>query len=217
MSSSLGVGMHPWGKWGRNFVEYGVVAARAALADAGRRLARRAARRRRRHRPQRLPRLRRRRDVRAGARLDRRAGRVVVRRLRLGRTGARGRARRRSSPGCATSHSSSARTRRRRASSRPTPASGRTTPTGCASGCSARPTRPTSRSTRAAGWTLYGATERDFAEVKVEERAARLEQPQRALPQGRLGRGRPGVADGRRSVATCSRSARRPTAAPRSC
>jgi acetyl-CoA acetyltransferase len=31
----LGVGMHPWGKWGRNFVEYGVHAARAALGDAG--------------------------------------------------------------------------------------------------------------------------------------------------------------------------------------
>ncbi|MHB8465866.1 MAG: lipid-transfer protein [Acidimicrobiales bacterium] len=31
----LGVGMHPWGKWGRNFVEYGVAAAEAALADAG--------------------------------------------------------------------------------------------------------------------------------------------------------------------------------------
>lgn len=31
----LGVGMHPWGKWGRNFVEYGVVAANQALADAG--------------------------------------------------------------------------------------------------------------------------------------------------------------------------------------
>ena len=30
----IGAGMHPWGKWGRNFVEYGVVAARAALADA---------------------------------------------------------------------------------------------------------------------------------------------------------------------------------------
>ncbi len=30
----LGVGMHPWGKWGRDFTEYGVVAARAALADA---------------------------------------------------------------------------------------------------------------------------------------------------------------------------------------
>ncbi|WP_221762746.1 lipid-transfer protein [Nonomuraea sp. WAC 01424] len=31
----LGAGMHPWGKWGRPFVEYGVAAARAALRDAG--------------------------------------------------------------------------------------------------------------------------------------------------------------------------------------
>ena len=31
----LGVGMHPWGKWGRNFVEYGVKAAEDALKDAG--------------------------------------------------------------------------------------------------------------------------------------------------------------------------------------
>ena len=31
----LGVGMHPWGKWGKNFVEYGIVAARQALDDAG--------------------------------------------------------------------------------------------------------------------------------------------------------------------------------------
>ncbi|WP_370291060.1 lipid-transfer protein [Nocardioides sp.] len=30
-----GAGMHPWGKWGRNFTEYGVHAARAAMADAG--------------------------------------------------------------------------------------------------------------------------------------------------------------------------------------
>jgi len=30
-----GVGMHPWGKWGHSFVKYGVHAARAALADAG--------------------------------------------------------------------------------------------------------------------------------------------------------------------------------------
>jgi acetyl-CoA acetyltransferase len=30
----LGVGMHPWGKWGHNFVEYGVAAIRDALADA---------------------------------------------------------------------------------------------------------------------------------------------------------------------------------------
>ncbi|MEI6452985.1 MAG: lipid-transfer protein [Actinomycetes bacterium] len=31
----LGAGMHPWGKWGRSFIEYGVAAARAALDDAG--------------------------------------------------------------------------------------------------------------------------------------------------------------------------------------
>lgn len=31
----LGAGMHPWGKWGRNFTEYGIVAAQAALKDSG--------------------------------------------------------------------------------------------------------------------------------------------------------------------------------------
>ena len=31
----LGAGMHPWGKWGHSFVEYGVAAAREALTDAG--------------------------------------------------------------------------------------------------------------------------------------------------------------------------------------
>ena len=31
----IGMGMHPWGKWGKNFVEYGIKAARDALADAG--------------------------------------------------------------------------------------------------------------------------------------------------------------------------------------
>ncbi len=31
----LGVGMHPWGKWGRNFVEYGIEACQNALKDAG--------------------------------------------------------------------------------------------------------------------------------------------------------------------------------------
>lgn len=31
----LGVGMHPWGKWGRSFVEYGLEASRRALEDAG--------------------------------------------------------------------------------------------------------------------------------------------------------------------------------------
>ena len=31
----LGVGMHPWGKWGKNFVEYGIKACQDALRDAG--------------------------------------------------------------------------------------------------------------------------------------------------------------------------------------
>jgi len=31
----LGVGMHRWGKWGKNFVEYGLKACRDALDDAG--------------------------------------------------------------------------------------------------------------------------------------------------------------------------------------
>ncbi len=31
----LGAGMHEWGKWGRPFVEYGLAAARAAMSDAG--------------------------------------------------------------------------------------------------------------------------------------------------------------------------------------
>lgn len=31
----LGVGMHPWGKWGRNFVDYGVAAINDAVDDAG--------------------------------------------------------------------------------------------------------------------------------------------------------------------------------------
>ena len=31
----IGAGMTPWGKWGKNFVEYGVTAAREALEDAG--------------------------------------------------------------------------------------------------------------------------------------------------------------------------------------
>jgi acetyl-CoA acetyltransferase len=31
----LGVGMHPWGKWGNDFTDYGLVAARRALSDAG--------------------------------------------------------------------------------------------------------------------------------------------------------------------------------------
>lgn len=30
-----GAGMHPWGKWGKNFVEYGIKASRAALEESG--------------------------------------------------------------------------------------------------------------------------------------------------------------------------------------
>lgn len=30
-----GAGMHPWGKWGKNFVEYGIKAARDALKESG--------------------------------------------------------------------------------------------------------------------------------------------------------------------------------------
>ena len=36
--SILGAGMHPWGKWGRSFVDYGVIAARAALQSVGTRM-----------------------------------------------------------------------------------------------------------------------------------------------------------------------------------
>lgn len=31
----MGAGMHPWGKWGRNFAEYGVAAIKEAMADSG--------------------------------------------------------------------------------------------------------------------------------------------------------------------------------------
>ena len=89
----LGVGMHPWGKWGRNFVEYGVARGARRARRRRRRVDGRPVRRRRRHDAQRLSRLRRRRDLRAGARLDRRAGRELLRRLRLGRAGDRRRAR----------------------------------------------------------------------------------------------------------------------------
>ena len=97
--------MHPWGKWGRNFVEYGVVAAQAALADAGVEwrdiqfvsggdTVRNG-----------YPGYVAGRDVRAGARLERRAGCVVVRGVRVGRDRARRPRGRRSSPGSATSRS----------------------------------------------------------------------------------------------------------------
>ena len=149
----LGVGMHPWGKWGRNFVEYGVAAASDALADAGV-------------------------DVDAtsqfvsGADTMRNgypgyvAGATFAQALgwtgrrvassyaacASGATGARGRPHPRSSPGCCDVALVVGADTTRRASSRRTPASGPTIPTGCASACSAPRTRPTSRSTPAAAW-----------------------------------------------------------------
>ena len=84
----LGVGMHPWGKWGRDFTEYGMVAARGRARRRRPRLARHPVRRRGRHHPQRLPGVHRRRDVRPEAGLDRRARLVELRRVRVGRAGA---------------------------------------------------------------------------------------------------------------------------------
>ena len=81
----LGAGMHEWGKWGRNFVEYGIDAAESALADAGVAWPDVQFVAGGRHHPQRLPRLHRRRHALPGARLDRRPGGVVLRRVRFGR------------------------------------------------------------------------------------------------------------------------------------
>ena len=149
----LGVGMHPWGKWGRNFVEYGVA---ARTRRAGRRRAgvdRRPVRVGCRHHPQRLPGLRGRRHLRPGPRVDRAAGwRRATRRARRGRPPSTRRAPR-SSPGCATWPWSSGRTPRPRASSPRSAASAGTTPTGCASTCSAPPTPPTSPCTPAGAWS----------------------------------------------------------------
>src|SRR5215207_3470797 len=101
-----GAGMTEWGKWGRSFVEHGVAAAREALADAG--VA--------------WP------DVQyvAGGETVRNgyAGYVAGASIAqaLGWTGAQ----------LSTSYGAwwSGPTRRRRASSHPTPVTGRTTPTG---------------------------------------------------------------------------------------
>ncbi len=80
----LGVGMHPWGKWGRNFVEYGLAAARAALGRRRGVVERRPVRLRRRHHPQRLPRLHLGRHLRPGAGLVRRPRVERLRGVRVG-------------------------------------------------------------------------------------------------------------------------------------
>ena len=173
----LGAGMHPWGKWGRNFVEYGVVAAQAALADAGVEW----------------------RDIQfvSGADTMRNgypgyvAGATFAQ--ALGWNGAQVAS---SYAACASgvtalvdrAGADPRRVLRRRARHRRrhhaeglprarTRASGATTPTGCASGCSARPTRRTSGCTPRRRMELFGATRDDFARVKVKNARHGLENP----------------------------------------
>ena len=152
----LGAGMHPWGKWGRNFVEYGLAAAARRPGRGRPGLDRHPVRGRRRHHPQRLPGLRGRCHLRPGAGLDR----CPVSRPP---TPPAPRAPRpsttpgpRSWPGCATWPWWSGPTPRPRASSPRWAATARTTRTGCASTSWAPPTRPTSRSTPGAAWSCSG-------------------------------------------------------------
>ena len=213
----LGVGMHPWGKWGRNFVEYGIV---AAAGRAGRRRPRLG-----RHRsssPAPTPSATATRASSPAPRSPRRsAGRATG---WPAATPPAPRAPRpstspgpRSWPGCATWPWWSAPTPRPRASSPRSAATAGTTRTGCASACSAPPTRPTSRSTPAAAWSSTAPPTTDFARGQGQER------PARRWPT-------PTPATARRSPSTrcwprrwsptrcaCSRSAPPPTAAPPSC
>ena len=196
----LGVGMHPWGKWGRDFTEYGMVAARRALDDAG--LAW--------HDIQYVagadtirngyPGLHRRRDVRAEARLDRRARVVELRRVRVGRAGAapgagadpRRLLRRRARDRRRHHAQGILRPRRRRAQERPR----------LAAVPPARRDQP--GVLRAVRPPAHGRLRRDQRRLRAgqgEELAARAREPERPVPQGELGRGRAQQPDRRRSAA----------------
>ena len=129
----LGAGMHPWGKWGNDFTEYGVAAARAALSEAGldwRQIQLVAgADTIRNGYPGFVAGC----DVRAEAGLERRSGVIVdMRRVPADPKRCRVPAHR-SWPGSATSRSSSAPTPRPRGSSPRSAANERTTRTGSAS------------------------------------------------------------------------------------
>ena len=195
----LGVGMHPWGKWGHDFTEYGMV---AGAPRAGRRRAgveRHPVRGRRRHHPQRLPGLHRRRDVRAEARLDRRARVVELCGLRVGRARAPQRAgadpgrllRRR--PRRRRRHHAQGllRPRRRRAHQRP-----RLAPL-------PRARRHQPHVLRALRTSPDGPLRRDERRLRPgqgQELPARAREPQRPVPQGELGRRRAREPDRRRSA-----------------
>src|SRR6266567_1345562 len=124
----LGVGMHPWGKWGRNFVEYGIVAAREALADAGLGWT----------------------DIQfvSGADTVRNGYPGYV----AGATFAQALSWQGAQVTSAYAACASAPTPRPRASWPPRAAIAPTTPTGCGSGCWARPAPPTSPSTPGGAW-----------------------------------------------------------------
>ncbi len=190
--------MHPWGKWGRNFVEYGVVAAQAALADAGVewrdiQFVSGADTMRNGY-----PGIRRRRDVRPGTRLAGRVGRVVVRGVREWcdgtergpgsdprralRCGARRRCRHDPErlPGAERGRTG------RRSGLAPLPAARRDQP-------------DVLRALRPAAHGDLRRHPRRLRQGQGEERASRAVQPQRAVPQGsdarrdqrRADRGRP--------------------------
>ena len=212
----LGVGMHPSGASGAATSSSTAWPPPGCTRRRRRHVARHPVRRRRRHDPQRLPRLRRGRDVRAGAGLDRRAGGVVVRGLRVGRDGAVGRAgahprravRRRAGGRRRHDAEGVPRADRRRPSRRSglvaLPAPGRDQPD------LLRPVRP----------PAHGPVRRDRSRLRAgqgEERPARPAQPERPLPQARSPSeevlASPVVASIR---CACSTSAPRPTAALRS-
>ena len=180
----LGVGMHPWGKWGRNFVEYGVDAAQ------------RRARRRRAHVARHA--VRRRRATRCAT-----ATRATSPARRSPRPSA-GRASRWPScyAACASGATALDVARAQILAGLCDVAlvvGADTTPKGfLAPNAGDRPDDPDWLRFRLLGATnptyfalyarrrmdLYGATERDFAKVQGEERAPRPRQPERALPQG---------------------------------
>ncbi len=173
----LGAGMHPWGKWGRNFVEYGVHGDQGRPQGRRPRVEGRPLRGRRRHDAQRLPGLRRGCDLRPGDGLDRHSDRELLRRLRHGRPGDRHRA-----------HANPGRhVRRRRSWSAPTPRPRASSPRTRAS-ATLDPdwlrfrllgaTNPTYFGLYAQRrMDLYGATEQDFAHVKVKNTQHGLTNP----------------------------------------
>ena len=196
----LGVGMHEWGKWGKPFVEYGVAAARDALVGRRHHLAGRRLHRRRRDDPKWVCRLRRRRDVRAGPRLDGCPRRDVLRRMRGRCDSDRHRA-------VAHPRRALRRGARRRCGHHAEGLPG--ADVGVGRERSGLPPLPPARRDephvlRALRAAPHGAVRRDGRGLRArqgEEREARTQQPACALQEGVHGRRCARVADGVRSAA----------------